>query len=409
MNIVLINHYAGSTRHGMEYRPFYMARHWVRWGHRVTVVAASFSHLRQLNPEMSGRVREEVLDGVRYIWLRTPAYRGNGVWRTLNMFSFTASLMRRGREITGGHRPDLVIASSTYLLDVYPAKRLAKRHGAKLVFEVHDLWPLSPMQLGGMSRFHPFILLLQKAEDFACRHADLVVSLLPNADEHLVTRGMLPEKFHHIPNGIETEEWRGIGAAVPESHQKILRGLRAEGKFIVGYIGGHAVSNALDILLDAAARLRGQDVAFVLVGHGVEKQTLLTNAQTMGLKHVTFVDSVPKECVPELLSAMDALYIGWRKLSLYRFGVSPNKLVEYMMSGKPIVHSTDAPNDMVEQSACGISVSAEDGESIAKAISGLAAMRPEDRLAMGSRGRAYVLSRLDYRVLAREFLAAVDR
>lgn len=408
MNIVLVNHYAGSTHYGMEYRPFYLARHWAKWGHRVTVVAASFSHLRQINPEISGRVREEVIDGVRYVWLRTPGYRGNGVRRTLNMFSFTFSLMRRGQEVTGGHCPDLVIASSTYPLDVYPAKRLARRHGAKLVFEVHDLWPLSPMQLGGMSRLHPFILLLQWAEDYACKHADFVVSLLPKADEHLVTRGMSRKKFRHIPNGIEVAEWGGAGAPLPAAHQQIIRELRAEGRFIVGYVGGQGVSNALGALLDAAARMRGREVAFLLVGRGAETQALAADARARELTNVIFADPVPKECVPELLVSMDALYIGWKKLPLYRFGVSPNKLVEYMMSGRPVVHSTDAPNDMVGQSECGISVPAEDVEAIANAISRLAAMRPEERLAWGTRGRDYVLSRLDYRVLAREFLAAVD-
>lgn len=77
MNIILINHYAGSNIHGMEFRPYYLAREWVKMGHNVTIIAASFSHLRQKNPDISA-ITEEVIDGIRYIWLPVNKYQGNG-------------------------------------------------------------------------------------------------------------------------------------------------------------------------------------------------------------------------------------------------------------------------------------------------------------------------------------------
>lgn len=164
MNIILINHYAGSNIHGMEFRPYYLAREWVKLGHSVTIVAASFSHLRQKNPDLS-EMMEEVIDDIRYIWLPVNKYQGNGVMRFKNMLAFIYQLYKNmGKFIE--LKPDVVIASSTYPLDSYPAYKLAKKTGAKFVFELHDLWPLSPMELGGMSKWHPFIMLMQKAEDF---------------------------------------------------------------------------------------------------------------------------------------------------------------------------------------------------------------------------------------------------
>ena len=146
MNIILINHYAGSNRHGMEYRPYFMAKRWVQAGHQVTIVAASFSHLRSLNPDMEGKpTREEMIDGVRYFWIRCPEYKGNGMGRIRNMLTFLAGLYRYQAQITAQGKPDAVIASSTYPLDIYPARHIAKKNGAKLIYEVHDLWPLSPM------------------------------------------------------------------------------------------------------------------------------------------------------------------------------------------------------------------------------------------------------------------------
>jgi len=145
VNILLVNHYAGSIYHGMEYRPYYLAREWVRAGHKVTIVAADQSHLRNKRVEMVSAIKHESIDGINYIWLRTIEYQGNGVKRAINMASFVGGLFRFNRQIVSIVRPDVVIASSTYPLDIFPCHFLAKKSGAKLIYEIHDLWPLSPM------------------------------------------------------------------------------------------------------------------------------------------------------------------------------------------------------------------------------------------------------------------------
>ena len=85
MRILLINHYAGSLQHGMEYRPYYLAREWIRAGHTVCIVAASHSHVRGVQPMVKKRTRRELVDGVQYLWYLTPKYQGNGVGRALNI------------------------------------------------------------------------------------------------------------------------------------------------------------------------------------------------------------------------------------------------------------------------------------------------------------------------------------
>jgi glycosyltransferase involved in cell wall biosynthesis len=409
MNILQINHHAGSNKHGMALRPFYLGREWVRMGHQVTTVAGSFSHGRTHAPVIRGPVTAEEIEGIQYLWLKTPPYRGNGGARVRNMLAFVTGLVRRGIGLQLGDRPDVVIASSTYPLDIWPAYRIARATRARLIFEVHDLWPLSLIELGGLSPRHPFIMLVQAAENFAYRKADRVVSMLPKAESHMRAHGLAPGKFTHIPNGVDVKEWERGQTDLPAEHVERLTALRSGGQFLVGYTGSHGLANALHSLLDAAQILRQDPVTFVLVGKGPEKEVLQRRAEAHGLTNVFFLPPVVRPSMPRLLARMDALFIGWNKRPLYRFGISPNKLTEYMMSGRPVIHAVEAGNDLVAESGCGLSTPAEDPDAIAGAVRRLMRSSPDEREQMGLRGRTYALQHHDYRVLAQRFIEAVTQ
>ena len=404
VNILLINHYAGSSRHGMEYRPFHLARQWSRMGHQVAIVAASFSHLHVTRPETKGRLTQESIEGVRYFWLKTPPYHGNGVSRAINILAFASRLRRYRGKLLRFFRPDAVIASSPHPMIIYGARAIAGRSGAKLVFEVRDLWPLTLVELGAMSPRHPFVLLMRMAERTAYRSADRVVSLLPKADSHMREHGMAAEKFVHIPNGIDIDSLRDE-AALPGEHAECLARHKRQGRFLVGYAGGHGVSNALKAVVAAAEHLRSLPVTLVLVGQGPEKESLRADASRRGLDNLVFLPPVVKDTVRRLLSEMDALYIGWNRSPIYQYGISPNKLLDYMLAGKPIVHAVEAANDPVAESGCGISCPPENPPAIARAIAELMRRTPAERHAMGKRGQQYVSRHHDYRVLAERFLA----
>lgn len=403
MNILLINHYAGGPKYGMEFRPYYMSREWVRQGHRVVVAGADFSHVRAKQPYAG----VEIVDGVRYVWLKTPVYQGNGIGRAKNMLVFLWRLWQYRNVICENFKPDIVVASSTYPFDNYMAYYFAKKYQAKYVYEVHDLWPLSPIELGHMSKYHPFIMLVQMAENFAYAHVDKVVSLLPCAEQHMREHGLPKGKFLHIPNGICKEEWDNIQEKIPQEHRGLLEKLKKKGVFLLGFAGGHAISNALIYLLQAAEQIREEKVAVVLVGKGMEKENLMEYAKENNLSNVYFLPPVNKKAVPDLLTYMDALYIGLNKQLLFRFGVSPNKVFDYMMAGKPILHSIEAGNDLVSEAECGISVAAENPVAIAEGIKQLMNLDEETRQAMGKRGRKFVMENFDYRVLSERFVAEV--
>ena len=407
MNILLINHYAGSPRDGMEYRPYYLAREWLRAGHRVQIVAAAYSHVRSRQPDVGSQPLDEAIDGIAYRWLPAPRYTGNGVGRVRNIWAFLSRLWRESPRLANEFRPDVVIASSTYPLDIWVARRLARMAHARLVYEVHDLWPASPIELSGMSPRHPFILLCQKAENDAYRDADTVVSMLPCVAEHMRAHGLDLRKLHIVPNGIAQDEWQGETAPLAPELAGRLAALRAAGRTIVGYAGSHGLPNALDALLDAAALLKDDAIAFVLVGDGHEKARLARRVRDEGLARVLMFAPIPKAQIPALLRCFDIAYIGWQRVPIYRFGIAPNKLMDYMMAGRAVLHSVAAGNDPVAEAGCGLTVAPESAPAVADGIRTLMACTAEEREAMGARGRAFVIAHHSYRVLAQRFIDAV--
>ena len=118
----------------------------------------------------------------------------------------------------------------------------------------------------------------------------------------------------------------------------------------------------------------------------------------------SILEAVLKKEIPSLLAEMDALYIGWENNPLYRFGISPNKLIDYMLSGKPILHSLNAANDWVAEAGCGVSVKAENSLAIAKGIECLFALNEEMMENMGERGREFVMQHFSYALLAKKFI-----
>ncbi|OYT11120.1 MAG: hypothetical protein B6I18_05530 [Bacteroidetes bacterium 4572_112] len=302
MNILLINHYAGTTELGMEFRPYYFAREWVKMGHNVTIIAASFSHLRRKNPIISSSFQEEMIDGIKYVWIKTPEYEGNGLGRIKNMFFFLKGLFSKTKFIANTYKPDVVIASSTYPNDNYFAKKISKLANAKYIWEVNDLWPLSPMELGGMSRFHPFIMFLKHGELFSYRNIDAAVSLLPNTEDYMKQQGLGDNKWHYIPNGIVLEDWQNK-VEVSQEYSDVFAKLHTQGKTIIGYTGGHAISNSLKTIIDAAKQIveSHKNIHFVFIAIAPESPNEIVSAidslQQMSKEEISIMGKNGKEYI----------------------------------------------------------------------------------------------------------------
>jgi glycosyltransferase involved in cell wall biosynthesis len=399
--IWMVNQYAGSPRHGMEYRHYYLARALAELGHTVVVISGSRSHLFTRPPRVHRRFTLEAIDGVTYCWVAVPEYeRAISLGRVVNMAAFALQLVRLpvGRLLA----PDAILVSSPSLFPLPVAARWARRFGARLVFEVRDIWPLTLRELGGLSERHALVWVMQRFEDYGYGRADAVVSVLPAAEEHMVSRGMDRRKFHYLPNGIDLARARAhvdlAGASANGAAARVREAIRPD-RFTVGFVGTLGRANVLETLIDAARLLASEAVQIVVVGQGAERDDLV--ARAADLSNVTFVGAIPKDEVADAVALFDACYVGYRRSPLYRFGVSPNKLYDYMAAGRPILFAADAANQPVSEADCGRTVPPEDAPALAAAIRALAAAPAEERAQLGANARAYVEQYHDYARLAR--------
>jgi glycosyltransferase involved in cell wall biosynthesis len=294
--------------------------------------------------------------------------------------------------------PDAIVVSSPSLFPILPAGRWARRRGIHLVFEVRDLWPLTLQELGGLSRWHPLVAVMSWFEARAYAMADAVVSVLPAADRHFAAHGVAPSKVFVIPNGVGADALVEPSTPAPEK----VRAACAETTFTVGFVGTLGVANALEALAAAARLLADEDIRFVIVGHGSEEERLKGLAS--GLPKVSFVGAVAKADVPATLRKFDVCYVGYHRSSLYRFGISPNKVYDYMAASRPVILAAEAANDVVRDAGCGLTVPPDDPEALAAAIRSLRAMSAEELARLGGNGRAYVEREHTYPILARCYL-----
>lgn len=387
MNIWIFNQYAhppdlpGGTRH------YDLGQKLVQQGHQVTIFATSFHHSlhRETRLQPGERWKIEDVDGLRFVWLRTPPYWRNDWRRVRNMVVFMLRAWRLGRKLPklapDMGKPDVVIGSSVHLLAVLSAYWVAKHHKAKFIMEVRDLWPQRIVDMGELSERNPVTKLLRALEKFLYRRAKRIIALGPQMREYISARGIAQEKIVWIPNGVDLS--RFDRAAMEETGH--------EG-FKVMYLGAHGQANALDVLIEAAKVIqdRGiQGIRFILVGDGPEKPKLMALAQELGLGNVEFRDPVPKNEVPKTLHEADVLAVTTDPAFLAGGG-SLNKLSDYMAASKPLIFSCKAVYNPVEEAHCGLTVPPQDPEALAEAVIKLYHMPKEEREAMGRRGREYV-------------------
>ena len=398
-SLIIINQYIGSPYHGMEYRHYYLAKNLVAYGYKVTLVSGSYSHLFSQLPKTKGRFTREMVDGIEYIWVKVPEYSSSkSLGRIWNMLCFSWKL--RSLKLEPAH----ILVSSPSLFPVKRGKKLARKFGTKFLFEVRDIWPLTLVELSGLTPSHPLIRLMHYYEKFAYRNADRVISLLPNAKEYFIQNGMLESKFVYLPNGIDVHD-NGENILLPKSVKTKI----PANKMIVSYSGSIGIANNLDYLIDAANLLKDhEDIHFIILGQGGEKKRLLEKVKSLGMNNITFIDAIDKKYMRSFLECIDVAFISLLPEALFRFGVSPNKVFEYMYAKKPIIWAIDAGNNLVEEANCGISVALNDTEALKEAILQLKSFDKEKLRYLGNNGYNFVLKNHSYKMLAEKLIRIIE-
>lgn len=397
--IWIINQYASTPTTGFIGRHYYLAQELADLGHKVYVVAASYAH-SQSNPVSfpEDYKFESFNENFKFLWIKVPTYqKSTSKRRILNWFEFSWKITGLNKIIPD--KPDVILYSSLSLVGFLGAERLAKKNKVPLFFEVRDIWPLSLIELGGYSTSHPFVRFLQWVEDRAYKKSDKVISNLKNSIEHMSSRGLDPKKFHWIPNGFSSKE-----VAVKEPLKQEVKTLIPLDKFIIGYAGSIGIANCLQNLLEAATQLKNNtDIFFVIVGKGEYKETLQEQIKEKNLNNILILDPIPKTQIQSMLENFDVCYIGLKNDPLFRFGVSPNKLFDYLYAAKPIIYAIDSGKyTPVSDAGAGYEIKPENTSELVEVIKKLSALSENERVAMGESGRKYVEEWHDYRSLAQK-------
>jgi len=407
MNIWMLNHYAappdtpGITRH------YDLAREFIKHGHKTTIFSSSFDHRTRKEKRLYERQtsRKETFDSVDFVWIRTYPYYGGNDWRrAANMLSYAFAVVPQGIKLQ--EKPDIILASSPHPFAGLAGWLLAGLKKSAFVFEVRDLWPLTLIEIGGYDKNSLIVRLLGCAEKFLYQKADRIIILHPKADEYIVKLGVCPDKIVHIPNGVSPELFL-INEPLPSSLEQLILSLKSSGKTIVLYAGAHGLVNALETVLEAARLLQddgNNSIHFLLVGDGPERDKLMEYSKKLGLNNTDFHSSIPKMAMPALLEQCDIGILTWRKSALYRYGMSINKLWDYMMASMPVAWAIDTTVNPVEKAACGITAPPEDARALAEAVLQLHNMGKEKRQVIGLRGHDYVLKHHSTAVLASKLL-----
>ena len=380
--VLWVNQFASLPEHGGGTRHFELGRELVRRGWRVTILASDLhlhkrSYTKRSDPSNRDVVAETV-DGVDLRWLWTATYQSNDWRRVRNWLGFSRAV-RRFRDMDS--KPDIVIGSSPQLFAAVAARTLARRLRVPFVFEVRDLWPESLEAVGGR-RGLAYAYLDHVAKGLY-RYADRILVLARGTGDYLRQRGIPAEKIIHVPNGVD------IGA-LPVS--EVSRPVSEGSELTLVYAGAHGPANGLEQVLDAAESLRADlGVRFVLIGDGPVKARLQEQARQRGLDNVEFRDPVPKPQLMELLQSADGGLMVLRDSPLFAFGVSPNKLFDYLAACIPVVCNVSGEvASMLEQAAVGVQAADSGGAALADAVRRLAAVPAEERVRMGRRGRDWV-------------------
>ncbi|WP_419773853.1 glycosyltransferase family 4 protein [Halarcobacter sp.] len=377
MNIWIFNHHAltpdmsGGTRH------YDFALELQKRGHSVTIIASSFhySKYKEMKEYGSKDYLIEKIKNINFIWLKTFPYYGNGIKRVINMLSYTY----KSRKVISNldlEKPDIIIGSSVHLFAVYAAYKSSKEYNVPFIMEVRDLWPQTLIDMG-MSKWHPFILSLSFLERFLYKKADKIISNLPYANQY-IDKYTENNKFVWVSNGVD---FSNIDYKKREE----------DNKFIITYTGSIGFINNLHILLEVAKNLRDyRDIYFKIVGDGVDKDRLVSFSKENNLSNVFFEPQVPKSEVYSILQNSDLLFIIIKNSPLYRFGISSNKLFDYMASGRVVLFSGESINNPIREADAGYIVKSDNIELLKNKILEIYSLSKEEREKIGLKARTYI-------------------
>jgi len=395
----IINQFAGYPEVGANQRHFHLVKYWQSKGYVVILISNSNNHL--ISQENHSKKGLQIEDGVAFYWIKTLKHSHKSLLRFVSMieFAFRVGGLVFKRKQLG--TPNIIILSCVSIFPMLQTLFLKWYFKAdKFIFEVRDLWPLSPILLMRFSKWNPLILYVAWLEKLGYRKAEEIVSLLDGSERYINPISKDPSKYHYIPNGIP-ESFLDLSTIVPKKIEQL------GDKKLFAYIGTFGFANALDPLIEFLLDQKKleKNIHFLFIGKGPLKAAM--EKKLALITNITFINQVSREVVRNYLDRVDFAYIAWHNQPLYDYGVAANKYYDYMASGTPILAAHHGINDLVQINKCGIHVKNEK-EGIREGIKELLELSDEQHKAMGELGREAVKS-FTYEKLAQRFINVMER
>jgi len=392
VHLVILTQYYRPETGAPQNRLADLARRATERGHEVSVVTAMPNY-------PSGTVRagyrrrvvsREEIDGVRVLRSWIHGHRGRGtVHQLLSYASFAAStLVTTPFRI---RRADVLLWESPPLFLAPVAELVARRLGARLVMNVSDLWPETAIDLG-MVRDPRLVRLFMAMARRSYRRSDLVTGQ---------TQGILDgiEAVHPgtptmlVPNGVDCDRFR----AAPRDEDLAQRLELPPGRPVVTYAGNFGRAQALEQVVTAARELIAErdDLVVLLIGDGPVKPAIVAAASGIDPDRLLLRSSVDVSEMPALLSLTDVAIVPLADQPVFE-GARPSKVFELLAAGVPFVFCGRGEGaDLVAASGAALVVPPESPTDLARAVSALLDVSPDDRRAMGETGRAWVAERFN--------------
>lgn len=392
MRVLVLSQYFPPEVGATQTRVELFARRLAEAGHEVTVVAEVPNHpLGVVFDGWRGRLfhrHDEHGYRVVRVWVHASARKS--FWRRISFYLTYCVNAAAAAVVVVRRRPDVVFASSPPLPVLVAAWVTASVWRRPFVADIRDVWPAVGVALGEL-RGRRAVAAAQRLERALYRRATAITCVTHGFVDHVQASCGDPTKVHYLPNGT-------VPALFDPGRRDgdIAKRLGLDGCFVVGYVGLHGIAQGLPAVLDAAALLGDEaDLRFLFVGDGPVKPHLVATAARLGLANVAFHDQVPVEEVAPYVNACDVLVVPLRRLEILSTFI-PSKLFDFLCCAKPVILMVDGEaRAILEESGAGVYAEAENAEALAAAIRDLRARPDEERVAMGERGRAYVLEHFD--------------
>lgn len=409
-NVLIINQYASNPNSGFGGRSYYIAQALANHN-KVCLVCGSFNHLLRSKKHQISYTETSNECSFKIKSLKLFKYASSrSLFRIVNWFIFLLKLIFLNKKDIG-FQPSIIIYSSPALPGYIGAYFLAKKFSCDIYIEVRDIWPLSVIELGGFSKNNPLIFILRGIEIFAYKTATGIISNLKDFQKYLDESSIKIQKFHYSPNGV-IENSLSINKIKASYYSKNivndLNGYSMSGKLLIGYIGGLAPANAMDLFIETAFDSKEDDnLFFVVIGDGPIKKDLKNRCIDLKLDNIKFYDGVAKNEVPIIMSAIDILFLANQFKKIYSYGISPMKLPEYIKSKKPIIHVTNSES-LLNELNCWEVVRIYSSSAVIQSIYNLKKLDSNEKEEIGERASTTLVKRLNYNYISKSLLLFLE-